>query len=41
MKKLVLNGILISLAIILSYVERLFPIGLIVPIPGIKVDLPI
>jgi heptaprenyl diphosphate synthase len=39
MKKLVLNGILISLAIILSYVERLFPIGLIVPIPGIKIGL--
>ncbi|MGI6085991.1 MAG: Gx transporter family protein [Acetivibrionales bacterium] len=39
MKRMVLNGVLISLALILSYVERLFPIGLIVPIPGIKIGL--
>ncbi|HOJ11757.1 MAG TPA: Gx transporter family protein [Clostridiales bacterium] len=39
MKKLVINSILISMALILSYVERMFPIGLIVPIPGIKLGL--
>lgn len=38
-KKLALSGILISMAIVLSYLERLFPIGLIVPLPGIKLGL--
>lgn len=35
----IINGILVAMALILSYVERLFPIGLIVPIPGIKIGL--
>jgi heptaprenyl diphosphate synthase len=39
MRKLALSGILISMAIVLSYVERLFPLGLIVPLPGIKLGL--
>jgi len=39
MKKLVLNSVLISLAMILSYVERLFPVTLIIPLPGVKIGL--
>jgi len=39
MRKLALNGILISLALVLSFIERFFPLGLIVPIPGIKLGL--
>jgi heptaprenyl diphosphate synthase len=36
MKKLTLNSMLISLAVVLSYVERFIPLELIVPLPGIK-----
>ncbi len=36
MKKLTLNSLLISLAVALSFFERLIPLNLIVPIPGIK-----
>ena len=39
MKKIALNGLLISLALVLSYVESLFPTSLIIPIPGIKLGL--
>jgi len=39
MKKTILNGILISLAMILSYMERLFPVALFIPLPGIKLGL--
>lgn len=38
-KSIIVNGVLVSLALILSYIERLFPIGLIIPIPGIKLGL--
>lgn len=36
---IVINGLLIAMALILSYVERLFPLALIVPVPGIKLGL--
>lgn len=36
MKKITLNSLLISLALVLSFVERFIPLNLIVPIPGIK-----
>ncbi len=36
MKKLTLNSMLISLAVVLSYAERFIPLDLIVPLPGIK-----
>jgi heptaprenyl diphosphate synthase len=39
MKKVALNGLLISLALVLSFLERFIPLGLIVPIPGIKLGL--
>lgn len=39
MKKVALNGLLISLALVLSYVESLFPTSFIIPIPGIKLGL--
>lgn len=39
MKKLALNSMLISLAVVLSYAERFIPINLIVPLPGIKLGL--
>jgi len=39
MRKIALNGILISLALVLSYLESLFPTSLIIPIPGIKLGL--
>ena len=39
LKITIIDGILISMALILSYVERLFPIGFIIPIPGIKIGL--
>jgi heptaprenyl diphosphate synthase len=39
MKKVALNGILISLALALSFAERFIPLGLLVPIPGIKIGL--
>lgn len=39
MKKITLNSMLISLALVLSYVERFIPLNLIVPLPGIKLGL--
>lgn len=39
MKKITLSGLLISLALVLSYIESLFPMGLIVPIPGLRLGL--
>lgn len=38
-KKLVLLGVLTALALALSYCERFIPIGLAVPVPGIKLGL--
>lgn len=39
MKKIALNGLLISLALVLSFVERFIPLNLIVPLPGVKLGL--
>ncbi len=39
MKKTALNGLLISLALVLSYIESLFPTSLIIPIPGVRLGL--
>ena len=39
MKKIALNGILISLALVLSFTERLIPLNLLVPLPGVKLGL--
>ncbi len=36
MKKLTLNSMLISLAVVLSYAERFIPLDIIIPLPGIK-----
>ncbi|MGI6085432.1 MAG: Gx transporter family protein [Acetivibrionales bacterium] len=36
MRKLTLNSLLISVALVLSFVERFVPLNLVVPIPGIK-----
>ena len=38
-KKLSICAVLISLALVLSYVERFFPLQMIVPLPGIKLGL--
>ena len=38
-KKLTLCALLISLALTLSYMERFFPLHLIVPLPGVKLGL--
>ena len=35
-KKVTLSGILISLALTLSYMERFFPIQMLIPLPGVK-----
>lgn len=39
MKKLVINSMLVSFALILTYVEKLIPVNVIVPVPGIKLGL--
>lgn len=39
MKRLAINGILIALALIFSYLEKFIPVELIIPIPGIKLGL--
>ncbi len=39
MKKLTLNSLLISLALVLAFIERFIPLNLIVPVPGIKLGL--
>ena len=36
MKKITLNGLLISVALVLSFLERFIPLSLLVPLPGIK-----
>lgn len=38
-KRLTLCAVLISLALALSYVERLIPLQLLIPLPGIKLGL--
>lgn len=38
-KQLTLCGILISMALVLSYMERFLPLHLIIPLPGIKLGL--
>ena len=38
-KRLTSCAVLISLALVLSYVERFFPLQMIVPLPGIKLGL--
>lgn len=38
-KKLTMRALLISLALVLSYVERFIPLQLLVPLPGIKLGL--
>lgn len=38
-KKLTLAAILTALALALSYMENLFPLGLLIPLPGVKLGL--
>jgi heptaprenyl diphosphate synthase len=38
-KRLVANGVLVSLAVVLSIVERWIPLNLLIPVPGIKLGL--
>ena len=38
-RSIIVDAIFVTLALILSYVERMFPIGLVIPIPGIKLGL--
>lgn len=38
-KKLTMRALLISLALVLSYVERFIPLQLLVPLPGVKLGL--
>lgn len=38
-RKLTLCAVLISLALVLSYMERFFPLQLAVPLPGVKLGL--
>ena len=38
-RKLTLCAVLISLALVLSYVERFFPLQMAIPLPGIKLGL--
>ena len=39
MKKIALNGLLISLALVLSLIEHFIPLSLLVPVPGMKLGL--
>ena len=39
MKKIALNGLLISLALVLSFIECLFPASLLILIPGVRLGL--
>lgn len=39
MNSIVKNGILIAMALVLSLAERWFPLGLAIPLPGIKLGL--
>ena len=38
-QKLTLCGLLTALAVVLSLVERLFPLDAVVPVPGVKLGL--
>ena len=38
-KRLTLCGMLAAVAIVLSLVERMFPLDAIVPVPGVKLGL--
>lgn len=38
-KEMTLCGVLISMALVLSYIERFLPIQMLVPLPGIKLGL--
>lgn len=38
-RRLTLCAVLLSLALVLSYMERFFPLQLIVPLPGVKLGL--
>ena len=38
-RKLTLCAVLISLALVLSYMERFFPLQMVVPMPGVKLGL--
>ena len=38
-KKLTVCALLISLALVLSYMERFFPLQLVIPLPGVKLGL--
>lgn len=38
-RKLTLCAVLISLALVLSYMERFFPLQMLVPMPGVKLGL--
>jgi heptaprenyl diphosphate synthase len=38
-KKLALSAVLLALALSLSYVERLLPLELVIPLPGVKLGL--
>lgn len=39
MRRLVISSMLVSIALVLSYVERLIPIGFLLPLPGLKLGL--
>lgn len=39
MKKITINGILTSLALVLSFSEHFIPLSIIVPLPGVKLGL--
>ncbi len=39
MRKITLNGLLISVALVLSFMERFIPLNLLVPLPGVKLGL--
>lgn len=38
-KQLTLCAVLISVALVLSYIERFFPLQLLIPLPGVKLGL--
>ena len=39
MRKMVINGLLIAMAIVISYFERMIPLDVFIPLPGIKLGL--
>ena len=38
-KRICINGMLVSVAMVLSYIEAVFPLSLLVPLPGVKLGL--